>query len=153
MSSIRTQAHSELSRLSVIRLLAFSMLVILPASARAQSPPIAEQVAKTFGLESFGQIEAIRFTWNAGKLSRIWEWSPKTDTVSYEGKDKEGKPVKVTYQRSQLSSQSDAIKKEIDPAFVNDQYWLLLPFHVVWDGPTVTQSFALARSAASGKST
>lgn len=72
------------------------------------------------------------------KLSHTWEWSPKTDTVSYEGKDKEGKPVKVTYQRSQLSSQSDAIKNEIDPAFVNDQYWFLLPFHVVWDGATLT---------------
>jgi hypothetical protein len=69
MSSIRPQAHGELSRLNVIRLLAFSMLVILPASARAQSPPIAEQVAKTFGLDSFGQIEAIRFTWNAGNPS------------------------------------------------------------------------------------
>ena len=72
------------------------------------------------------------------KLSHMCEWNPKTDTVSYEGKDKEGKPVKVSYQRSQLSSQSDAIKNEIDPAFSNDQYWLLLPFHVVWDGATVT---------------
>jgi hypothetical protein len=58
--------------------------------------------------------------------------------VSYEGKDKEGNPVKATYQRSQLSSQSDAAKKEIDPAFANDQYWLLLPFHIVWDGAAVT---------------
>ena len=68
-----------------------------------------------------------------------WEWNPKTDTVSYEGKDKEGKPIKVTYQRSQLGSQSDAIQNEIEPTFVNDQYWLLLPFHVVWDSSaTVT---------------
>ena len=68
-----------------------------------------------------------------------WEWNPKTDTVSYEGKDKEGKPIKVTYQRSQLGSQSDAIQNEIEPTFVNDQYWLLLRFHVVWDGgATVT---------------
>jgi hypothetical protein len=137
-----TQARSEMSRLDVIRLLVFSMLLMLPATSGArQSPPIAEQVAKTYGLDSFGQIEAIRYTKNlespAGKASRTWEWSPKTDTVSYEGKDKEGKPVKVTYQRSQLSSQSDAIKNEIDPAFANDQYWLLLPFYVVWDGATV----------------
>jgi hypothetical protein len=143
MTSTRTQARSEMSRLNVIRLLAFSMLLILPATSVAQqSPPIAEQIAKTYGLDSFGQIEAIRYTWNVelpgGKLSHRWEWSPKTDTVSYEGKDKEGKPVKVTYQRSQLSSQSDAIKNEIDPAFVNDQYWFILPFHVVWDGATVT---------------
>jgi len=59
--------------------------------------------------------------------------------VSYQGKDKEGKPVKVAYQRSQLSSQSDAIKNEIDPAFFNDQYWLLFPLHVAWDrSATVT---------------
>jgi hypothetical protein len=138
-----TQARSEMSRLNVIRLLAFSVLLILPATSGAQqSPPIAEQIAKAYGLDSFGQIEAIRYTWNAefpsAKVSRTWEWSPKTDMVSYEGKDKEGKPVKATYQRSQLSSQSDAIKKEIDPAFSNDQYWLLLPFHVVWDGATAT---------------
>ena len=138
-----TQARSEMSRLDVIRLLAVSMLLLLPAIAVAQqSPPVAEQIAKAYGLDSFGQIEAIRYTWNAefpgGKVSRTWEWSPKTDTVSYEGKDKEGQPVKASYQRSQLSSQSDAIKKDIDPAFANDQYWLLLPFHLVWDGAAVT---------------
>ena len=136
---------TNLSRLDVIRLFAFSMLLlILPATSWAQQrPPIAEQMAKTYGLDSFGQIEGIRYTFNAerpgGELSRTWEWNPKTDTVSYEGKDKEGKPVKVTYQRSQLGSQSDAVKNEIDPAFINDQYWLLFPFHVVWDGSaTVT---------------
>jgi hypothetical protein len=137
-----TQARSEMG-LNVIRLLAFGMLLIFPATSEAQqSPPIAEQIAKTNGLDSFGQIEAIRYTWNVesanGTVSRSWEWSPKTDTVSYEGKDKEGKPVKASYQRAKVSSQSDAIKNEIDPAFANDQYWLLLPFHVLWDGATVT---------------
>jgi hypothetical protein len=141
MSSI--QASGKMSRPNVIGLLAFGMLLILPATSGAQqSPPIAEQVAKVYGLDSFGQIETIRYTWNAElgdlKLSHKWEWSPKTDTVSYDGKDKEGKPVKATYQRSQLGSQSDAIKNVIDPAFVNDQYWFILPFHVVWDGATAT---------------
>jgi hypothetical protein len=138
-----TQVRREMSRLDVIRLFAFSMLLILPATSMAQQrPPIAEQIAKAYGLDSFGQVEAIRYTWDAelpgAKLHRTWEWSPKTDTVSYEGKDKQGNPVKTTYQRSQLGSQSDAVKNEIDPAFANDQYWLLLPFRVVWDGATVT---------------
>jgi hypothetical protein len=49
--------------------------------------------------------------------------------------------VKVTYQRSQLGSQSDVIKNQIDLEFINDQYWLLLPFHVIWDGSaTVTDA-------------
>jgi hypothetical protein len=136
---------TNLSRLAVIHLFAFGMvLLLLPATSWAQQrPPIAEQMAKTYGLDSFGQIEGIRYTFNAElpgvELSRKWEWNPKTDRVSYEGKDKEGKPVKVTYQRSQLSGQSDAVKNEIDPAFINDQYWLLLPLHVAWDGgATVT---------------
>ena len=120
------------------------LLLILPATSWAQQrPPIAEEMAKTYGLDSFGQIEGIRYTFTAElpgvTLSRSWEWNPKTDTVSYQGKDKQGKPVNVTYQRSQLGSQSDAVKKQIDPAFINDQYWLLLPFHVIWDGSaTVT---------------
>jgi hypothetical protein len=132
-------------RLDLTRLLAFGMLLLIfPAASWAQQrPAIAEEMAKTYGLDSFGKIDGIRYTFNAElpgvKLSRSWEWNPKTDTVSYQGKDKSGKPVKVTYQRSQLGSQSDAVKKQIDPAFINDQYWLLLPFHVIWDGSaTVT---------------
>ena len=67
------------------------------------------------------------------KLSRNWVWEPKTGRVSYDGKDKTGKPIKVTYLRSQLSSQDAVVKEEVDPAFNNDQYWLVFPFHVYWD--------------------
>jgi len=131
------------SRLKAIRPLAFSLLLILPALSGAQQlPPLAHQMAKTYGLDSFDQVEALRYTFDldAGSLKfhRTWEWHPKTDTVSYEGKDKEGNPVKLTYERSQLDNQSEQIRNEIDPAFFNDQFWLLLPLHVVWDGATVT---------------
>jgi hypothetical protein len=134
---------TNLSRFDLIRVLAFSMLLILPAISEAQQlPPIAQEMAKTYGLDSFGQVEGIRYTFNVNipglKRSDSWEWDPKTDTVTFEGKDKEGKPIKVTYQRSQLSSQSDTVKDVVDPAFVNDQYWLLFPFHVAWDGAAVT---------------
>ena len=132
---------TNLSRPDVIRLVAFSMLLILPVTSGGQQlPPVAEQMAKTFGLDSFGKVEAIRYTFTIPGLvsARTWEWKPKTDTVSYEGKDKEGKPVQVTYKRSELGSQSDAVKNQIDPGFVNDQYWLLLPLHVAWDGASVT---------------
>ena len=124
--------------LGTIRLLVV-LGMLLAATSRAQErPPIVEQMAKTYGLDSFGQIERIRYTFNldlAGlKVSRRWEWDAKTgDEVSYEGKDKAGKPVKVTYKRSQLGSESDLVQDEVDPAFVNDNYWLLFPFHVAWD--------------------
>jgi len=56
----------NLSRLDAIRLLAVGLLrLILPTTSGAQQRPfIAEQMAKTYGLDSFGQIEAIRYTFN-----------------------------------------------------------------------------------------
>jgi hypothetical protein len=60
-------------------------------------------------------------------------WQPKTDHVSYEGPDKDGKPVKVSYVRSQLNGEPAHVQDEIDPAFINDQYNLLFPFYVYWD--------------------
>jgi len=136
---------TNLNRLDVIRLLTFSTLLILPTTSGAQQrSPIVEQLAKTYGLDSYGQIEAIRYTWNGEitglfNISHLWVWQPKTGQVSFEGKGKDGKPVKVTYMRSELSSQPDAVKNEVDPAFINDNYWLLFPFHAYWDtSATVT---------------
>ena len=81
-----------LTQLHAIRLLALGMLLILPATSGAQQrSPILEKLTKTYGLESFGQIEAIRYTFNAEapgtNVSRSWTWEPKTDQVAYEGKD------------------------------------------------------------------
>src|SRR5690349_9440015 len=115
----------------------FGVLVFAATAGAQQRPPILEKLAKTYGLDSFGQIEAIRYTFNVEApgldLSRSWTWEPKTDQVTYEGKDKSGKPVKVTYLRSQLGSQSAEVKETIDPDFLNDNYWLILPFHIAWD--------------------
>jgi len=128
----------HLSRVDTIRLAVSTLLLILPViSCSPKHQSVAEPVAKAYGLDSFDQIDAIRYTFNLElpgvNLSRSWEWQPKTGQVSYQGKDKDGKPVKVTYVRSQISSQSDTVKNEIDPGFVNDNYWLVFPFHAYWD--------------------
>ncbi len=134
---------TRLGRSITLRLLAFGVLVLAATSWAQTRPPIAEQIGKTYGLDSWDKIEAIRYTWNAQfpgvNVSRSWEWHPKTGQVSFEGKDKDGKPVKVTYLESQLSSQPANVKTDVEPGFINDQYWLIFPFHVVWDGSaTVT---------------
>jgi hypothetical protein len=124
---------------NLIRLLAFVVLApLLVASSRAQElPPAAVEMAKTYGLDSFDQVEGLRYTFNLEfpglKVSRTWEWAPKTGEVTYQTKDKDGNPVKVTYKRSELSSQPDNVKNEVEPAFNNDMYWLLFPLHAVWD--------------------
>ena len=122
---------------SKIGLLAITLQLFAVTTWAQQRSPIIEQIAKTYGLDLFGQIEAIRYTYNlqvgALNVSRSWEWEPKTGKVSYEGKDKDGKPVKVTYLRSQLSSQPDSVKNDVDPAFINDHYTLLFPLKAYWD--------------------
>ncbi len=125
------------SRVRTVCLLFFGVL-ILAATSRAQTrPPIAEKIAETYGLDSFGKIDAISYTFNLQlpgvNLSRSWVWQPKTGQVTYEGKDKDGKLVKATYVRSQLNSQPANVKDDIDPNFLNDNYWLLFPLHAYWD--------------------
>jgi hypothetical protein len=132
---------AKLGRSTTIRcLLLVCGVLFLAATSRAQTrSPIVEQLAKAYGLDSFGQIEAIRYTFNVQlpalnlNLARSWEWQPKTGQVSFEGKGKDGKPVKATYVRSQISSAPANVKDEIEPAFVNDNYWLIFPFHAYWD--------------------
>ena len=146
---------TKFGRSQTIRFLVFWVVVLAGISCSQKRPSVPEQIAKThgldslqiaktYGLDSFGQIEAIRYTWNGEipgvfKLTHEWEWEPKTNKVSYEGKDKDGKPVKVSYVRSELGTQPDTVKNEVDPAFVNDNYWLLFPLHAYWDrSATVT---------------
>ena len=139
---------TKLGQSHTIRFLIFFTLILAVASCSQKQQPAAEQttktqpltieqVARTYGLDQFGQVEAIRYTWNAQfpgvNISHKWSWEPKKDQVTYEGKDKDGKPVKATYLRSQLNSQPDNVKNEIDPSFVNDNYWLLFPLHAYWD--------------------
>ena len=134
----------KLSRFSTIPLLAFTVLFVAPNSWAQNRPPILEKIAKAYGLDSFGKIEAIRYTWNGEipglfKAAHVWEWEPGTGRISYEGTDKDGKPVKVTYIQSQLNSQPANVKDQVAPSFVNDNYWLLFPLHAYWDtSATVT---------------
>jgi len=125
-------------RLLTVSCVVLGLLVLATTSWAQQRDPIIERIAKAYGLESYDKIEAIRYTWSIDlpglfKATHKWEWEPKSGKVSFESTDKDGKPVKVSYNSSQLSSQPDQVKNEVEPAFVNDNYWLIFPFHAYWD--------------------
>jgi len=136
---------SKLARFTTILFLSLGVVLLAGTSQAQTRPPDVEQLAKAYGLDSWGQIEAIRYTFDLNipafklTLSRTWTWEPKTGNVTYESKDKDGKPVKVTYNRNQLNSAPANVKDEIEPGFVNDNYWFIFPFHANWDtSATVT---------------
>ncbi len=74
-----------LSRVSIIGIMGFCVLV-LAASSWAQAPqraPILDQVAKTYGVDSWDKIDAIRYTWNVDitglfKASHKWPLKART---------------------------------------------------------------------------
>ena len=62
--------------------------------------------------------------------------------------------MKVSYDSSQLNSKPDQVKNEVEPAFVNDNYWLLFPFHAYWDkSATITNEGAKKLPIGAGSAT
>src|SRR5215467_9459833 len=97
-------------RIPIICLVTFAVLVFAATSWAQNRAPILDQVAKTYGIDSWDQVEAIRYTWNGEitgifKISHKWEWEPKTGKVSFESVDKDGKPVTANYVRTDPSTQ------------------------------------------------
>ena len=54
----------RLSRLTIVGLMGFWVLALAATSWAQQRDPIIEKIAKAYGLDSYGQVEAIRYTWN-----------------------------------------------------------------------------------------
>ena len=92
---------------------------------------IAEKIANRYGFEIWNTVETIKFTFNVDKDSshfeRSWEWSPKTNDVVLKSNNDT-----LRYNRSKI----DSTFINADKAFINDKYWLLTPFNLVWDSGT-----------------
>ena len=89
---------------------------------------ILEKVAHAHGYENWKSVEKISFTFNVDRDSthfeRSWSWKPKSDDViSISGSDT------LTYNRKNM----DSIAYKANAGFINDRYWLLAPFNLVWD--------------------
>jgi hypothetical protein len=132
---------AKLGRLTPIPFLVFGVLLLASTSRAQTRSPIAEQIAKAYGLDSYEQVGAIRYTFNIRggiSFSRSWVWEPRTGQITYEGVDKDGKSVKVDFVQSKVAADSAIAKDKIDWFFVNDNYWAFLPFHIYWDSAGAT---------------
>ena len=90
---------------------------------------VVEKIAQANGLENFDDVKELQFTFNVKtndtlRTSRQWTWEPKTNLVTLTTQDST-----VTYNHKTEAAQHEWV----DQRFINDQYWLLFPFHLVWD--------------------
>ncbi|HMD69503.1 MAG TPA: hypothetical protein VKF42_11530 [Chitinivibrionales bacterium] len=111
------------------------ILVLGIACARPQTEKnsLPLQVAKAYGLDSFSLVGKMKYTFNVkfnGKtISRSWLWDVSGGRVTMQVPG----AVPVSYARSGSPDTSKENVRKADAQFINDQYWLLFPLHLVWD--------------------
>ena len=84
----------------------------------------AQKIAAAHGIDQWKNVTKIQFTFNTPRGGRSWTWEPKTQNVVLINKGDT-----ITYNRSKV----DSLSIGADKAFINDKYWLLAPFQLIWD--------------------
>lgn len=108
---------------------------LIPAQDANPTLSEAEMIAMKHGLENWKDVEHIEFTFNVDRggqnvAKRSWSWKPKTGDVIMT----QGDQI-VQYNRATVDSTS----MRADQGFINDKFWLLSPYQMVWDeGTTIT---------------
>ncbi|WP_339754858.1 hypothetical protein [uncultured Winogradskyella sp.] len=90
---------------------------------------ISKKIANAHGFENWKNVSEVKFTFKVDRdtikgKGRSWVWKPKEDSV----KMMAGKTT-VEYVRSKM----DSSHVGADRGFINDKFWLLIPFQLVWD--------------------
>jgi len=111
-----------------------ALAITLGCAGRWHAGTVRNQVADAYGFQNFDQVEKLRYTFNVQlpdkQISRSWVWEPVADRVTFQGTTAQGGTV--TYLRSEIGQANENVKK-VDAWFINDNYWLLFPFHMAWD--------------------
>ena len=90
----------------------------------------AQKIAKAHGIDQWKKVSKIEFTFNTSRGARSWSWEPRTQNVTLISKGDT-----ISYNRAKIDSTS----LDADRAFINDKYWFLAPFQLVWDkGTTIS---------------
>ncbi|TVZ27377.1 hypothetical protein JM83_2414 [Gillisia sp. Hel_I_86] len=91
--------------------------------------PITTQIANANGIEKFKELEEVYFMFNVKvndtlRSKRAWKWFPKS------------KKIELTEKGETISYiQGDSLSEKAlaaDQKFINDSYWLLFPYQLMW---------------------
>ena len=99
----------------------------------AKELSIPEKIAEAHGYDNWNQVQSLKFTFNFDRdtthFERSWIWDINKQEVSQilAGDT-------ISYQRKAV----DSTLARVDAGFINDKYWLLAPFNLVWDSNNYT---------------
>lgn len=96
---------------------------------------ILEKVANANGFQNWKDVEEIKFTFNVDRdtthFERTWAWKPKTNDIT--ATSAEGT---TSYNWSTM----DSVANKTNAGFINDKYWLLVPYQLVWDADNISHT-------------
>ncbi|MGN7514988.1 MAG: hypothetical protein ACTHOM_11460 [Allomuricauda sp.] len=106
------------------------------AEPTATEKTVPERIAEAHGFDNWADVKEITFTFNVDRDSmhfeRSWDWEPKTNNVTaISGGDT------LTYSRNSM----DSIALKTNSGFINDRYWLMAPFNLMWDSGNYTYEY------------
>ena len=109
---------------------------------------IAQKIAEAHGYANWKKVKEIAFTFNVDRDSthfeRSWIWQTKNNRVTHiSGSDT------LTYDRKAM----DSLAYKTNAGFINDRYWLLAPFNLMWDKDNYTATYEAVTEAPISKST
>ncbi|NER18361.1 hypothetical protein [Spongiivirga citrea] len=124
-----------MKKIAVI-LLSISLFVACKSNKKDEANPetaidersVQEKIADAYGIKNWHKVEEIRFTFNVDRpdnhYERAWSWKPKTSDVTVQTEEGD-----VSFNTKNLA-EGDQVS---DQRFINDKYWLLAPFQLIWD--------------------
>lgn len=97
-------------------------------SARTDDP-ITTKIAMANGYENFQDVKQLNFTFNVKandtlRSSRSWKWYPQEEKVELTENNETSSYIN--------DGQLEESERAIDQKFINDTYWLLFPYQLVW---------------------
>ena len=116
-------------------------------SAETQRLTDVELIAKAYGIDNFNEINQLQYTFNVSRhdtllVAREWIWKKKSGEITMINNEDT-----LTYQQTNVA---DDLKKA-DHRFINDKYWLLFPFQLVWDKDVTVTNMGAEAAPISGK--
>ena len=124
----------SLSRYLLVPLLTAGIMACAGQGKETQKMTVRQSIGNAYGVHYFSQIEQIQYEFNVKigekQTRRFWIWQPKLDRVTFKGMNYH---EAITYHRHEMETTTSSALKKVDAWFINDNYWLLFPFHIAWD--------------------
>ena len=99
----------------------------------AEEQDILKKVAYAHGFENWDKVRELHFTFNVDRdtshFERSWIWKPASgDVTLISGGDT------IEYNRKEV----DSALAGSDASFINDKFWFLAPYQLMWDHQSFT---------------